>query len=466
MLTDSEEEKSEIATDVEHKSKPVPEPRRLRVIILAYCISPSRGSEYSVAWNHVWHMSHHCDLTVLYGAAGPHMGDLEEIEENPRVLAEMRTVRFVPVKPSFVARIFNYPNKKGVFPYCFYLAYKVWHLQAARRARDLISEEGFDLVHYLGPIGYREPGYLWKLDKPYLWGPVGGMPSARVLKGMPRPITTIFKSRLKNLVNAFQLRGGRRLSHAFARADNIIAATTENAKIMKSRFNVDARHIPENAIPADWIRRADAGSYVSGPLLNLIWVGRLDNNKSPDLLVDALSKIAGQAWHLDLVGEGQMGATLQAKIARLGFENQVTFRGQLPRAKVMELFNKSDLHVLTSLSEANTTVLFEAMAARVPTISLDHCGMHDTICNKCGVLIPITDFAGTSDSIAKAIGHLIDNPRDLCQLRRGTLDCQKGHMWDRRSKLWLSVYHQTISKRQETKGDAPIIAKSNSFRIS
>jgi hypothetical protein len=26
----------------------------------------------------------------------------------------------------------------------------------------------------LNMIGYREPGYLWKLNVPFVWGPMGG----------------------------------------------------------------------------------------------------------------------------------------------------------------------------------------------------------------------------------------------------------------------------------------------------
>ena len=24
-------------------------------------------------------------------------------------------------------------------------------------------------------VGYREPGYLWKIEKPFVWGPIGGL---------------------------------------------------------------------------------------------------------------------------------------------------------------------------------------------------------------------------------------------------------------------------------------------------
>ena len=52
-----------------------------KLLILAYAISPTRGSEYSVAWNYISEMSKDNELVVLYGASGLHMGDVEEMEK-------------------------------------------------------------------------------------------------------------------------------------------------------------------------------------------------------------------------------------------------------------------------------------------------------------------------------------------------------------------------------------------------
>ena len=43
---------------------------------MAYMLSPYKGSEFSVAWNYVTHISKDNDLTVLYGISGdkrPHL---------------------------------------------------------------------------------------------------------------------------------------------------------------------------------------------------------------------------------------------------------------------------------------------------------------------------------------------------------------------------------------------------------
>ena len=51
--------------------------------------------------------------------------------------------------------------------------------------------------------------------------------------------------------------------------------------------------------------------------------------------------------------------------------------------------NSTHLHIITSLGEGNPTTIWEAMDRGIPTVSLNHCGMKDVICDKCGVKINI-----------------------------------------------------------------------------
>ena len=52
--------------------------------------------------------------------------------------------------------------------------------KARTLAMALIRSDGFDLIHQLNMIGYREPGYLWALDLPYVWGPIRRAPADAV----------------------------------------------------------------------------------------------------------------------------------------------------------------------------------------------------------------------------------------------------------------------------------------------
>lgn len=53
----------------------------MNILVLAYQASPTKGSEYSVAWNYVTRMSKYHQLTVFYGVSRKHLGDCYEMEE-------------------------------------------------------------------------------------------------------------------------------------------------------------------------------------------------------------------------------------------------------------------------------------------------------------------------------------------------------------------------------------------------
>ena len=56
----------------------------------------------------------------------------------------------------------------------FYYYYRKWQKRALDLSRKIILENEIDLIHQLNMIGFREPGYLWKItDKPYIWGSIG-----------------------------------------------------------------------------------------------------------------------------------------------------------------------------------------------------------------------------------------------------------------------------------------------------
>lgn len=54
---------------------------RKKILLLAYQISPFRGSEYSVAWNYLLEMSQEHDITVIYGKSGNGIGEFDSLAE-------------------------------------------------------------------------------------------------------------------------------------------------------------------------------------------------------------------------------------------------------------------------------------------------------------------------------------------------------------------------------------------------
>ena len=114
----------------------------------------------------------------------------------------------------------------------------------------------------------------------------------------------------------------------------------------------------------------------------------------------------------------------------------------------MKIFNRAHLHVITSVSEGNPTTIWEAMSYGVPTMSFDHCGMHDTICDKCGIRIPIAKrYDDCVSSIAHNIDVLLEYPERFYQLAKGTIECAKKYTWAKREIILNQLYDNLLSKK-------------------
>ncbi|HWQ88273.1 glycosyltransferase family 4 protein [Brevundimonas sp.] len=422
---------------------------RPRVLALAYMVSPKRGSEYAVAWNYIQAMRSHCDLTVLYGCAGPHMGETSDFETATFVDCSADgpvALHFVPQSP--LARWLNALNRRGVLPHVFYLAYNIWHRAALTEARRLTAEEPFDLIHFVGPIGYREPGYLWRLPLPYVWGPIGGVTSVpwRFYSVVP------FKGRLVLLARAFtnllQLRVSRRIDAALKRADFLFAATTGNQAVIERLKGVKSTYLAENGIEGTISLNAD--KFPARPI-RIAWIGSLEARKGLVLLLNALAGLRDvHQVQVDIVGDGPMGEQLKRLAATSGIGGRVVWHGRVSRPRVLELLDQAHLHVVTGLNEGNPTSVWEALARSVPVMALDHCGMHDVVQPPYGIPVPVIDPGKTTQAITDALEELIAAPERLEAMARScAVACDRFRV-EHRPAVLLDAYQKAVDRRRES----------------
>jgi glycosyltransferase involved in cell wall biosynthesis len=108
----------------------------------------------------------------------------------------------------------------------------------------------------------------------------------------------------------------------------------------------------------------------------VVWVGRLEVPKDPELAVRAFAALAQAEpdvpWTLELIGAGTLRPTVEALIAGLPAEvaGRITMRGQLAAADVAEGRSRAGVFVMTSHAgyEGFPRVLVEALAAGLPAV--------------------------------------------------------------------------------------------------
>lgn len=404
------------------------------ILVLTYCISPYKGSEFSVSFNYINEMSKNNRLLVLYG-------DGKIDIEKYLLTNNLPNVEFINIKPyelNWTPAIHKLIND---------YRYKLWHhcvYNFVESNKNIFNE--IDIIHYLNPIGFKEPGFLWKIDKPFIWGPIQGV------ENRPFPLykSLSFKGKIESFARWFihnaLLIFNVRVRRTINKANVIFSATPKTKKQLNNIFNKTSIYLPENGI-LNMCR--DYSITSEGGTLNLVWVGSIDERKALGILLDSLEKIKNESFMLDVVGTGPKLETLQQFTKKNGFNHRIRWHGQVTRDSVLEIFKKSHLHIITSLGEGTPTVLWEAMSNAIPTLSLDHCGMSGVICEKCGIKIPIYSYSQVVNDIAEHINNLIKNPSIINKLSEGVLECSKQFMWDKkRMKKFDEAYEAAIDNFQ------------------
>ena len=131
--------------------------------------------------------------------------------------------------------------------------------------------------------------------------------------------------------------------------------------------------IPTHLVPIG-IRRDD---FSAKPVVDrsqrVLFVGRFDDNKRPDWVVQAMSEIDSE-YELHLVGSGKQEKALKQQVADSGISDKVTFHGRIHRSQVIELMEASEIVVLPSLFDNSPNVVLEGMASGCTVIASDTSG--------------------------------------------------------------------------------------------
>lgn len=414
------------------------------ILLLAYAISPTKGSEYSVGWNFLINLAKNNKVFVLCGLSGDHMGDTDEVEQyfkdNPNP-----NINLIAVKPTKLANLINWPNRAGIFGPIFYLAFPFWQKEAYRIAKEIVAREQIDVVHHLNPIGFREPGYLWQFNKPFVWGPIGGAQfvNYELLKYHPFKSKVFFL--IKNLINFIQLNFNRRIRHAANASSMLIFSTETNKKNFEKYYGKTGPIVSEQAS-----FKIELGinnkKTLDNRVIDIVWIGQISYRKNLFLLFNVLSLVKNKdKWRLNIVGDG-IGVVELKKIAEeLAISENIIWHGSKVRAEAVSIIQGADLHAMTSLAEANTTVLYEAVSSGIPTISLDQDGMHSTLANGNGILIPVTTYHETVNLYAKQIDTLIENPILLEELKKRTIAMAVQVTWEKKIQKFEEIYDNVIN---------------------
>src|SRR3954471_9595497 len=102
----------------------------------------------------------------------------------------------------------------------------------------------------------------------------------------------------------------------------------------------------------------------------LLRVASINDVKDFPTLLRAVAVVIarGVTVHLDVAGEDISGGSVQALARTLGIDSHVTFHGVLPTDRLVHLYARAHLHIVSSRHEAAGVAILEAAAAGVATV--------------------------------------------------------------------------------------------------
>jgi glycosyltransferase involved in cell wall biosynthesis len=414
--------------------------QRPRVLQLSYACSPVRGSEAGVGWQRALQSARHFDTWVI----------CEEHEFAADIRSHLKAHGDIPGLNFVFVPIDQRQWSWGqVHDSVWYMVLHRWHRQVYRVAERLHEQVRFDLVHQITFCGFREPGYLWKLNAPFAWGPIGGtqnypwrfLPSA----GLGGAIHETCRS----IINNLQLRFSRRVRNATRKAAVIVAATSANRRDFARAHGIVPLVLPDVGLAevsaAPRMRESRTGR------LRILWSGLLIHRKALHLLIHALARLPQDVpYELKILGEGPMRASWERLARRTGVAAQITWLGRLPHDEALRQYAWADLFVFSSLRDTTGTVVLEALGAGLPVIGLDHQGVHDVLTEECGIKIPVTTPREAIARLGEAITRLARDENEWERLSRGALDRAREYLWSRQETEMIELYRRILGSRQSS----------------
>jgi glycosyltransferase involved in cell wall biosynthesis len=418
----------------------------MKILLSAFACNPRQGSEPAVGWSWLCAIKDRHDVHVL---TAEHQREWIE-EEIGRSMSEFARVRFHYVEPPLKpyrhgSRFWQWQANVPLLVPLYHRYYRLWLRSAARVARTLHERERFDLVHQVTMVGFRFPGYLWKLQIPFVWGPIGGLENTpwRLLPIMGARGAAYYAGR--NVVNSLHKRYLRSPRRAFRRASAVIAATAGIRDEILRCYGVPSEVVSEVTAPSEV-----ATTYAlraSGEPLRLAWSGQHLPGKALQLLLQALHATTGN-WQLDIYGDGPCRNQWQRLVSRLGIAERCTWHGQVSRAAALDGLRRAHLLVITSLKDLTSTVSIEALACGVPILCPDHCGFADVVNANCGIKLPIDSAREFVSALSKALAVIDGDEGYRRRLAAGALKRAADFDRERKAERIAQIYARVVRKQE------------------
>ena len=403
------------------------------ILATAYAINPYKGSEDGMGWNFICQIARFQKVIAI--TRENNQVHIEKfIQENPNPIYE--NMQFLYFDTPYWTRFWKRGGRGAMLYY--------WMWQKAIVGFIKKQNIEFDITHNVNFHNDWTPSHLWKLGKPFVWGPIGHHPL------IPKQYLAPYRKSYQIKDNAAWM-----IKKLFWNISPALKATVKHADytfcMNKSVADIiSLKKDKYKIMPSVATEDFEYSTYKNPNEFNIISAGRLVPLKGFDLTILSFAKFINKLGDsekskckLTIVGSGPEKEYLK----RLAFDNKIEknieFIKWIERADLLMLYKKASLFLFPS-HEGAGMVVAEALSFGLPIICLDNCGPGEFVNSECGIAIPIQDYNSTVNGIANAIEKIYINPDLLKSMSYAARKHYENHFhWNRRGEQLQTIY-QTL----------------------
>lgn len=258
---------------------------------------------------------------------------------------------------------------------------------------------------------------LERVDTVWIFGPhpfglmfalMAGLRRKEIVLGVRQDTMAYFRSRLPSRRWAPLLLGAHMLDASYRllsrRVKTIVTGPAIARRYGSSRPQVFVMW--ESVVRTEDVAPGPRDQPWDGPI-ELVTVGRLDPEKNPLLLVEAVAALNGEdggRYSLTWVGGGPMEQAIRERAEQLGVADRIDLVGFVPFGpELLDLYRRAHAFVHVSMTEGVPKVLVEALGCATPIVATDVGGVSDLLDGgRAGLLVPPADL----DALVAAIRRI------------------------------------------------------------
>lgn len=198
-------------------------------------------------------------------------------------------------------------------------------------------------------------------------------------------------------------------------ARNVVCVSEYAKEFIEKNYGIQGITVIHNFVDDEY----SVGYFEKNAMVNFVVSGTIEERKGQDVALEAFRMLSEEHRSraiLNIVGASPVWAAAFMNSLRLNEQENVVYHGAIAeRAKLMELYHKMDVFMVTSKDESCSLVALEAAMLGKPLIVTENTGAKYMVCSEC--IVPTSDAKSLCKKMEECICHF-DNWKEYGKKNR------------------------------------------------